>query len=77
MPENMQNPYFYHGTQEAENATRQQATIIGGLLLIHPSDSSWTILWPIIENNIEIGKEIVVYAARKSSRRGKDYRKIS
>ena len=55
----------------SEEATRQQAIIIGGLLLIHASDSSWTILWPVIENNIEIGKEIVVYAARKSSRRGK------
>ena len=52
-------------------ATRQQAIIIGGHLLIHISDSSWTILWPIIENNIEMGKEIILYAARKSYRQGK------
>jgi predicted NACHT family NTPase len=51
--------------------TRQQAIIIGGNLLIHLSDSSWTIIWQIIENNIEMGKEIILYAASKSYRQGK------
>lgn len=54
----------------SEEATREQSIIIGGLFLLYPSDSSWTILWSIIEGNIEIGKEIIAYAAGKSYRRG-------
>lgn len=56
-------------------ATRQQAIIIGGLLLMYPSDSSWAILWPIFENNAEMGKEIIIYAAGKSYSQGQIFKR--
>ena len=49
-----------------EETTGQKAIIIGGLLLAYPSDSSWMIIWPVIENNREIGKDIIFNAGRKS-----------
>ena len=49
-----------------EEIAKQKLVIIGGVLLAYPSDSSWMIIWPVIENNIEIGKDIIFNAGRKS-----------